>query len=53
MTIDFKKSIKVPYDKSKLFNATKSTELYNAKNNDSSLPTNVEDWMKLMEKSER
>ena len=53
MTIDFKNSVKVPYDKTKIFNATKSTELYNSKNIESNLPTNVSDWMKLMEKSER
>lgn len=53
MTIDFKHSVKVPYDTTKLFNATKSTELYNAKNETSKLPTNVTDWMKLMEKTER
>ena len=59
MTIDFKNSIKFAFDKTKLFKDNKTTALYNESKNiidnnkNKDLPTTVEGWMKLMEKSER
>lgn len=54
MTIDFKNSVKLPYDLSKMSKMVKTTERYNApKTTTNQLPTNVHDWMKLMGKSER
>lgn len=55
MTIDFKNSVKVLFDKTKLFKDSKTTALYNESKNvvNNNLPKTVEGWMKLMEKSER
>ncbi len=55
MQINWKKSIALPYDQAKIAIAGKSTRLYNETNNNNSsvLPTNVADWMRLMERTER
>jgi hypothetical protein len=54
MVIDFKNSVKLPYDLSRMSKMVKSTEKYNAsKVTTDHLPTNVNDWMRLMEKSEK
>ena len=57
MVIDWKNSVKLPVINEKIFVAVKSTEKYNAvqqaAKSSTTLPTNVHDWMKLMEKSER
>lgn len=55
MEIDWKKSVKLPYDISKMSKLVKTTEAYNNRQsiNNNPLPTTVEGWMKLMERMEK